>query len=212
MTVSLFLYGLVVLALLIAEYREDLRAQYFFKPLAAFGFFILALQCGALETTYGKYILVGLIACAIGDVFLLARKSQCLFTAGMAAFAIGHLVYTRAFISKVGDETSSLMFGASFVVLAVATIFFIWLRPKLPRGMIIPVLLYVMIIMWMVYGSLRMNMEQSLILAPIAAIMFAISDMFVARDRFVKPDPKNALAITPLYFGAQALFALSTAI
>jgi len=53
---------------------------------------ILALQFGALESTYGQFILAGLVACAVGDVFLLARKSQKLFIAGMAAFAIGHII------------------------------------------------------------------------------------------------------------------------
>ena len=98
MAVSLFLYALVVLALLIAELREDRRAQFFFKPMAAFGFVILALQFGALESTYGKYILVGLIACAVGDVMLLSRKSQNMFLGGMAAFALGHLIYSFGFM------------------------------------------------------------------------------------------------------------------
>ena len=64
----------------------------------------------------------------------------------------------------------------------------------------------------MVLTSITINKQDAFILAPIGAIMFAISDMFVARDRFVKPDAKNAFAITPLYFGAQAIFALSTQI
>jgi hypothetical protein len=41
--------------------------------------------------------------------------------------------------------------------------------------------------------------------------MFAISDMAVARDRFVTQTPANAFVITPLYFGAQLLFAVSVA-
>ncbi|WP_084169053.1 lysoplasmalogenase family protein [Hellea balneolensis] len=106
MSMSLGLYGLVVLALLLAELRQDRRAQFFFKPLAAIGFVILALQFGALETVYGKYILAGLIACAAGDVLLLSRKSQKLFMSGMAAFAIGHLGYVFAFLEH------GLMFGA----------------------------------------------------------------------------------------------------
>jgi len=86
--------------LLIAELREERRAQFFFKPLAAFGFVILALQFGALESTYGLIILAGLIACAVGDIFLLSRKSENLFKAGMAAFALGHVFYVIA-ISKI---------------------------------------------------------------------------------------------------------------
>ena len=62
----------------------------------------------------------------------------------------------------------------------------------------------------MVINALGLPMRGPLRLAMIGAVMFAMSDVFVARDRFVTPTPLNALAITPLYFGAQALIALST--
>jgi len=75
--------------------RDDRRAQFFFKPLAALGFVLLALQSGALETIYGQIIIGGLVACAIGDVCLLFRNSQKLFMGGMLAFAMGHLAYYR---------------------------------------------------------------------------------------------------------------------
>ena len=68
--------------------------------------------------------------------------------------------------------------------------------------------IYSVIIITMVVFALASQVT----LAIIAAIMFAVSDMFVARDRFVKPRPKNAFTITPLYFGAQVLFALSVSI
>jgi len=57
--------------------------------------------------------------------------------------------------------------------------------------------------------ALRLPTQGPLLLAMIGAVMFAVSDVFVGRDRFVSTNPKNALAITPLYFGAQALIALS---
>jgi len=46
----------------------------------------------------------------------------------------------------------------------------------------------------------------------IAAIAFAVSDYFVGMDRFIDPKKYWALLITPLYFGAQALFAISVVI
>jgi len=214
MTVSLFLYALVVVALLIAELREDLRAQFFFKPLAALGFVILALQFGALETTYGKYILAGLIACAVGDIFLLSRKSEKLFKVGMVAFALGHIAYIAGFHEHHYPYFNLAVFRYVIIALivTVAISFFIWLRPNLDKADVSFVFIYTAIIVVMTSASIsRLNVEAQ-ILVPFAAFMFAISDMFVARDRFVTPDSKNFLAITPLYFGAQALFALSTAI
>lgn len=206
--VSLFLYALVVLALLVAEVREDRRAQFFFKPLAAFGFVIMALQFGALESNYGKIVFAGLIACAVGDIFLLSRKSEDLFRAGMAAFALGHILYAVAFgLQFEGIEIDG------YIVISLtgvsAAVFFMWLRPYLGKGMIGPTLIYTIVISLMVAASVGRFNYYLKYAVPLGAILFAISDMFVAKDRFVKPNSKNAIIITPLYFTAQALFAFS---
>jgi len=44
----------------------------------------------------------------------------------------------------------------------------------------------------------------------IGAVMFAVSDIFVARERFVSPSVVNRLWGLPLYYAAQLIFALST--
>ena len=212
MVVSLFLYVLVVLALLIAELRDDRRAQFFFKPLAALGFVLLALQSGALETIYGQIIIGGLVACAIGDLCLLFRNSQKLFMGGMLAFAMGHLAYlTASATHSAGPNIELFVVSAAFGIL-VAIGIYRWIKPNLDKFMKIAVALYTAIILVMVLFAINIDMLGWRVLVPLAAMMFAISDAFVARDRFVKLGPKNALAITPLYFGAQALFALSVSI
>lgn len=212
MIASLVLYAVMVLALLIAELREKRRAQFFFKPLAASGFIILALQFGALESTYGKYILAGLIACAAGDVLLLSRTSEKLFKAGMVAFAAGHIAYVIAFLPYEGVDLGRLDWLIDGGIIIGGLSFLGWLKPKLSKEMKWPVGIYAAIILFMVLNAIDLPLTQPLVLAMIGAAMFAVSDMFVARDRFVKASPNNFLAITPLYFGAQALFALSTTI
>lgn len=209
MITPLIIYSFIILALLIAELREDRRAQFFFKPLAALGFIVLALQFGALESTYGKTILAGLIACAFGDLLLLSRKSESLFKAGMVAFALGHVIYAIAF----GWQFDGLEIDG-YIVIGItvfsALAFFLWLRPHLETGMVALTCIYIILITLMIAASVARFNYFLKYAAPLGAILFAISDMFVAKDRFVKPNPKNALAITPLYFGAQALFAFST--
>jgi len=201
---SLFLYALVVIALLVAELRDDRRAQFFFKPLAALGFLLLAIYVGALETNYGIIVLAGLTACAAGDVLLLARKSEKLFMVGMGAFAIGHLAYLSAFVPYEGPDfgVGDWIIDGSIIVGGYS--FFKWLKPKLPKGMAWPVGIYTTIILFMVLNAIDLPLTQPLVFAMTGAIMFAVSDMFVARDRFVKRDPKNALAITPLYYSRLA--------
>jgi len=212
MAVSLFLYALVVLALLIAELRDDRRAQFFFKPLAAFGFVLLALQFGALETKYGQYILMGLIVCALGDVFLLARKSKALFIAGMAAFALGHMIYSFGFMSRgftydtIWEEKDIFAMASILVILCLMSA--VYIIPRAARDMRLPIIVYSIIITTMCVLAAFTNS----VIIIIAALAFAASDYFVGMDRFVNPKNYWALAITPLYFGAQALFALSTSI
>lgn len=204
------LYVCLVAALLASELCENSGLQRIFKPLAALGFIGLALYVGALNSLYGQIIFVGLLACALGDVFLLSRKSQGLFLAGMGAFALGHFAYLTAFVTRQTDVILTGHIVISMIAIGGGVGFYSWLKPKLPKGMAIPVGIYTGIIILMVIRSFGLPMSGALMLAPIGAVLFAVSDMFVARDRFVAPTPKNALAITPLYFGAQALFALST--
>lgn len=210
--VSLLLYACVVLALLIAELREDRRTQFFFKPLAAFGFVILALQFGALESAYGKYVLAGLIACAAGDVFLLARKSQNLFISGMAAFALGHIIYSFGFMAhgferhQIFEQRHIFYMIAMMVMICLSAA--IYIISKTERDMKLPVIIYSVIIKTMCVLA-ALTSKISIILA---ALLFAVSDYFVGMDRFIDPKKHWAFLITPLYFGAQALFALSVSI
>ena len=198
-------YAIIVVGLTAAEYRRRSNLQKTLKPLAALLFIAIALAGGAIYWDYGRWILYGLIACALGDVLLLSRDNPTRFKFGMAAFAAGHLLYLFAF-TKIA--TGAQVHPLALIAILAGGTFFWWIRPRLPRDMTIPVALYSLIIIAMVVRSFGVPM----IIVPIAAAMFAVSDMFVARDRFVEDDPKNALAITPLYFGAQALFALSAAI
>ena len=203
-------YGLLVIALTGSELSESRRGQSALKPAAALGFIFIALMSGAPSSLYGQLILLGLIACAVGDVCLLSRKSQALFVAGMAAFAVGHLAYLTAFITVPRDAISLTDIIVLGVTLFIGAGIYLWLKPYLPKEMRVAVVIYFIIILIMVIHALRLPTHGSLVLAMIGAVMFAVSDVFVGRDRFVSTNPKNALVITPLYFGAQALIALST--
>ena len=209
MTITLIIYAVLVLALTIAELTEHRRAQCVLKPLAALGFLFIAFSSTALLTTYGLIIFAGLAACAVGDVLLLSRNSRKLFLAGMAAFALGHIAYVSAFLTLQSGTYSTGRVLMSAVVIAGTLGFYVWLKPKLPQDMRFAVGLYTLIILVMVVSALGLLPSAYSRLAMIGAVMFAVSDMFVARDRFVTRTPKNALAITPLYFGAQALIAMS---
>jgi len=207
------LYAMVVVALTLAEIKIDRRAQYIFKPLAALGFCLFAIISGGLETQYGQIILAALVACAVGDVLLLNRTSEKVFTLGMAAFALGHIGYIIAvFFMPIQKELSIYpMIVITILCTQVPYVIYKSMKTHLAIDMKWPVVIYTIIISAMLFVSLAKIMTPFWSVS-LAALMFAISDYFVARDRFVKPNPKYALAITPLYFGAQALFAISVGI
>lgn len=209
MTLLLAFYVCLVLGLTLAELKEKHLLQAVFKPAAALGFIGIAFLAGALDHQYGRIIFAGLIACAIGDVCLLSRQSPKPFIAGMAAFAVGHFAYLTAFVAHAPVVTSTAYVVSTGLVLFLGMGVHTWLKPHLPKHMRILVTVYMFIILLMVINALSLPLQPPLGFAMIGAVLFAVSDVFVARDRFVSPDPRNALLITPLYFGAQALIALS---
>jgi uncharacterized membrane protein YhhN len=206
----LAIYAVFVAGLTLSEVKENQRAQRVLKPAAAFGFILIALLIGVPETLYAQLILLGLTACAFGDIFLLSRGSQKLFLAGMGAFALGHFAYLTAFVTLSVEGSTVVEFVKTGVVIFAGVGIYNRLKPHLPRGMRVPVSVYFFIRLLMVINALSLPAHGPLFLAMIGAVMFAVSDVFVGRDRFVTPTPKNAIVITPLYFGAQALIALST--
>ncbi len=170
------------------------------------------MQYGALETDYGWLIFAGLIACAVGDVLLLSRDKPSLFKSGIGAFALGHIFYILG-ANHIGRSDMSLMFWASSFLIGMvfAWAMFRYFKPYLSKDMIWPVGLYTFIISLMCIYAVQIDLIGAHLLIIPAAFAFAVSDVFVARDRFIKLDPKNFVMITPLYFGAQAMFAMSVA-
>lgn len=207
MTFALILYALCVSALTTAEWRDDSGAQGILKPLCALGFILLAVICGALNSTYGLLILLALMFCALGDVALLSRDKPKLFKIGMAAFGLGHSVLAAAFFSQ-GFNPIGLMTGVLLGLLA-ATLFVILIWRDVPQNMRSAVCSYIVIIGLMLVTATSVSYETGIWIVWLGAVMFAASDIIVARDRFVTHAPWHPFIITPLYFGAQALFALS---
>lgn len=181
------------------------------------GFILIALLCGAEESVYGRLICAGLMACAVGDVLLLNRASPKMFQLGMLAFLLGHVFYGFAALGVTTKTPPDDPFKTELNALALLIVTFVligayqfwrYLRPRLGTGMKPPVFAYMFVIAFMV-TAFWLKASTGFWLAPLAALMFAVSDIFVAKDRFVKAEAQNALFISPLYFGAQALFAIS---
>lgn len=192
---------------LFGEHR-GLPLRFVAKPIASAGFVGLALTLGATTSTYGRWILVGLLFGFIGDVALMGTIRSW-FLAGLTAFLIGHLMYVFAFLGA-GVSVGPLLAGAGAAV-AAAVLVLRWLRPHLAPEMTLPVFAYVAIISSMMAAALGATAAGNTPLILIGATAFYLSDLAVARNRFVAPGPGNRFWGLPLYYLGQLLLAWSVA-
>ncbi|MFN3958356.1 MAG: lysoplasmalogenase [Parvularculaceae bacterium] len=193
--------------LLIADYLDEARLRAIFKPVASLAFIGAALAAGALQSPMGTALLAGLVLSAAGDVLLIPRGDR-FFLAGVAAFALGHLAYSGAFL--IGGLRFGLEAASAAGLTLGAGLFFVGPMRARMGALATPVGVYVLIISAMVGLSLAhyagAPSARSLQLA-IGAAAFAASDLAVARDRFGKSDFLNRAWGLPLYYGAQLLIA-----
>jgi uncharacterized membrane protein YhhN len=193
----------------VAERRASLRALWLAKPLASATFVWAALAAGALGSTYGRWILAGLLACALGDVLLIARGAPRTFRAGMLAFGVGHALFSVAFVSRGLVGTVVLAAGLA-TALALRRVWR-WLAPQLGTADRTALGPYLVVIGGMVSCALGAAAAGVPAFAAAGALLFALSDLAVAKDRFVRPSFVSTLWGLPSYYAAQLLLAASTA-
>lgn len=200
------LSALSVVLLVASDLRQWRAGRFVCKPLAAAAFIWLALSLGALDSSYGRVLLAGLLLCAIGDI-LLMFDAQASFLAGLLAFLCGHLAYTLAFC-QLPLDLAGLWWSLSPALLLVCGSH-LWLRPHLAGPMRAAVPAYILVIALMLLFAGMTTGQPGAALIIIGAWGFAFSDLAVARRQFVDPSPLNGLWGTPLYFAAQMLIAAS---
>lgn len=195
-----------VLLLLLAEHRGSARGKWLTKPLASVGFLWTAAQAGALDSTYGRVVLVALLACLLGDILLIPKDKR-IFMAGIGAFLLGHVGFGAAFLVRGVAAPPALI--ASALLLPGVVWVAIWLSPHLRGPMRLAVAAYVLVISAMVAlaaGSFGHTFDPRIL---VGAVLFFLSDLTVARNRFVAPAFANRLVGLPLYYAAQLLLAAS---
>lgn len=190
------------------ERTGNAGARWTLKP-ATSALFVLAALLRAPATAYDAWIITGLLLCALGDVALISRDRSW-FLAGLIAFLLGHVAYVAAFLAR---GTASLPDPALAAVIAVTGLaVFLYLRPHV-GAMLVPVVAYMLVISVMLaaaWAVARAEPAESGRPLALAALLFYLSDITVARDRFVTgPRFANRLVGLPLYYSAQFLFAFS---
>jgi uncharacterized membrane protein YhhN len=180
---------------LVAERRGAPALRALGKLGASATFVALAVALG----THGRFrgaILAGLLLSAVGDGLLLSSRKS-LFLGGLVAFLLAHVAYVVAFAAVSRPSAS-----AALLVAAASGAALLWLWPHAGE-LRAPVAAYCLVIGAMVW--LALGVDQPAIRA--GALLFWVSDLAVARDRFVRPSFANRLVGLPLYFAAQLLIA-----
>ena len=199
----------LLLGLLYAERRESVRGLLLVKPLLSALFIAVLLRRPHGGSPVFACVLAGQIACWLGDVCLIFFSRKRIFTLGLAAFLLGHLLYSAAFVLAGGVTWPA---GAALPVLLLAGgIVFVKLKPHLGpmRGAVVA---YITVISIMVLGALGLAGNAALpaanrMMIAGGALSFYVSDIFVARHRFVRRQFLNRLVGLPLYYLAQFLIA-----
>ena len=190
-----------------AQYVEHAHKQeYLFKPLTTLLIVGVALLgTGETTSTYKTLIVVGMLFCLGGDIFLMLPEKY--FMAGLVSFLIGHLFYLAAF---AGDTAMALS---------------IWLLPLSIYGAIVygmlykhlgkmrwPVLAYMITIMLMACKALTRwsTLETTgAALGAAGALFFVLSDSVLAFNKFKRPFIHARWLTLATYWLAQWLIALS---
>ena len=206
----IFLAVILLSGLLYYENRAHQRGLLGTKTPLSLLFVIAALIQHHPFAVYYYFLVAGLIFCLGGDIFLVFRQKM-MFLFGLIFFLIGHIAYILAFFFLAN---LSLWTCVGFLTVSVISIWvYFWLKPHL-GSMKAPVVLYVIIITimlsgaWSVLGTFHLARSGRIIVF-IGACSFYFSDIFVARDRFLRNEFLNRLIGLPMYYTGQFLLAFS---
>ena len=212
------LITVVACALLVrAEADPDRKNVHFYKTLASTGFVTTAISSfwasylfRLPDVPYALCVLVAQLLSLLGDMMLLGQ-SQRAFLGGLGSFLLAHVAYARAFL-ELGHDAQTM--HTALAALAPASLGVLaYLLPHLPARMRLPVGAYLAA----VTGTAALALaawpglsEPRKTLVPAGALLFYLSDFFVARERFVTPGFLNQALGLPLYYAAQLLLVHST--
>lgn len=209
--ILIIILAVILLAGLLHFAKVENRKGLLPTKMALSSLFVLALlvQPHPIQSYY-LLLLVGLLFCLMGDLCL-ALRQQRMFLLGLVAFLIGHVFYILGFFSVA--STSQWTWVGSLIVILISGLVYFWLKPHL-GSFNLPVLFYVIVISVMVSGAWSVLGDSDLassgrIMAFAGALSFYFSDVFVARDRFLKKEFLNRLIGLPMYYAGQFLLAFS---
>lgn len=196
----LFIYVIVSVLEIFSEWASEVTGNrlmvYVLKPvmmpLLIYAYYSFSSK---MFNGFHKLIIVAFIFSWFGDLFLLVThiNEEVMFLLGLVSFLVAHILYFAAFTKtfenyKQGHITKEpgfiiLMLGYGMALMAFL---FTQAHPKFDE-MQIPVLIYASVILSMVlmaYNRKGLVNPKSFALVLTGAVLFAISDSFIAMNNF----------------------------
>lgn len=196
-----------------AELLKIHRQRYFFKPISTLlviAAAVIALWEPNQEPTFTVGVLIGLVFSFGGDMALIFPDNPKAFRIGVVLFLIAQIAYSVVLI-LLGQFTAwDILSGV--VLLIIGIVFFNLFKPNL-GSMKVPVIAYMVIISLMVnraiaaFNSPEFSSTQAWMIS-IGAVLFFISDVILAANRFWRPLKYQRIGLA-LYYAGQMLIALA---
>jgi uncharacterized membrane protein YhhN len=174
------------------------------KPVASLAFLVLGVSRWSAGDSYGAWLILGLALSVAGDLLLMWPRA---FLPGLVSFLLAHAAYLVAFHTLLRASRWPLFLATPVVIASAVVARWLWPHLGMMRA---PVLAYVTVISLMVWGALACTLaagRSPFILT--GALLFYLSDLAVARDRFVARGFVNRAWGLPAYYAGQVLLALS---
>lgn len=186
----------------------------FCKTLAALSFILIGyLGYSYSESTFSKYILMGLLFDGLGDLFLAFRNlfaKKVMFVLGAISFLGGHILFVRAlFLFTNSYYIECIMFS----VIIGSFLFYLFDRAcHFNKGLTVLGISYLVIISMMVCLSVGVYFTNKTIknlVFMIGATLFIASDIILIVYNFSKKEKWMHPIYSLLYFSAQILISYS---
>ena len=204
----------VAVSLLIrAEILGKQRQIFIFKPTATLlviAVAVLSVLEPTWNSTYTIGVLVGLLLSLGGDVALMFDEEPQAFATGLGLFLLAHVAYTVVF-TLLGRFSAWDALSLS-LLLAAGVGFYTLIQTNLGK-LRLPVIAYMVVI------SVMVSRAASTLVSPIfrpgqalmvtaGAVLFYVSDVILAANRFWRPLRYNRISLA-FYYSGQLLIALA---
>lgn len=200
----------------VAVARGWKRVEYFAKPGAMVVLLGLLVFAGGLDSLPVLCFALGIFLSLMGDVFLMisyARFSNRWFMLGLTSFLLAHVAYIVGLNTPLPDVSPLWSLGLALLLALTASRILrriiASIRQKRLRRMALPVAIYGTVITLMLLSALLTLYRTDWItsaagLVSLGAILFYLSDILLAWNKFVNPIRNGRLANMVTYHLGQA--------